>query len=144
MAGQHGNGHEHGAAGRNGHIEGPAAQTVQAPGAREVNAGQYPQEDIEPNQEYRLAPQVGQLDAGTCPTGSNTGYRVDPVDLDVGYIQAPVLPPGGAGVNPERASGESTLLLFIAVAKTRSETAVFPTGISQRKFLNPEIVKTKV
>ena len=104
MSEQHDDDHEHGAAERNGHMEDFTVQTVQAPGAREVNTGQYPQEDIGPNQEYRLAPQVDQLGAGTCP--SNTGYRVEQMDLDVGYIQAPVLPPGGAGVNPERASGE--------------------------------------
>ena len=94
MSEQHGDNHEHGAAGRNGHIEDPTVQTVQAPGAREVNAGQYPQEGSRPNQEYRLAPQVDQLDAGTYP--SNTGYRVEQMDLDGGYIQAPVLPPVSA------------------------------------------------
>ena len=58
----------------------------------------------------RLAPQADQLDAGTYP--SNTGYRVGQMDLDVGYIQAPVLPPGGTGdENPERASGEGILPL---------------------------------
>ena len=81
-------------------------------GTREVNAGQHPQGGIGPNQEYRLAPQVDQLDAGTYP--SNTGYRVEQVDLDVGYIQAPVLSPGGTGVNPERAPGEGILLLIMA------------------------------
>ena len=113
MSEQHGDDHEHGAAERNGHMEDSTVQTAQAPGAREVNAGQYPQEDIGPNQEYRLAPQVDQLDAGTYP--SNTGYRVEQMDLDVGYIQAPVLPPGGTGVNPERASGEGILPLVSEV-----------------------------
>ena len=70
MSEQHDDDHEHGAAERNGHMEDFTAQTAQAPGAREVNAGQYPQEDIGPNQEYRLAPQVDQLDAGVYP--SNT------------------------------------------------------------------------
>ena len=32
----------------------------------------------------------------------------------------------------------SETVLFIAVSKTRSETAIFPTGIIQRAFLNPE------
>ena len=97
-------------------MEDSTVQTVEAPGAREINAGQYPQGDIGPNQEYRLAPQADQLDAGTRPT-SNTGYRVDPMDLDVGYIQAPVLPPGGIGdENPERASGEGILSLGLGLS----------------------------
>ena len=109
MSEQHGGDHEHGAAERNGHMEDFTVQTAQAPGAREVNEGQYLQEDIGPNQEYRLAPQVDQLDAGTCP--SNTGYRAEQLDLGGGYIQAPVLPPGGTGVNQERAPGEGILPL---------------------------------
>ena len=95
MSEQHDDDHEHGAAERNGHMEDTTVETFQAPGAREVNADQYPQEDTGPNQEHRLAPQVDQLDAGTHP--SDAGYRVDPADLDVGHIQAPALPPGGIG-----------------------------------------------
>ena len=37
----------------------------------------------------------------------------------------------------------SEAVIFIATAKTRSETAIFSTEISQRTFLNPEVVKKK-
>ncbi len=109
MSEQHGGDHEHGAAGRNGHMGDSTVQTVQVPGTLEVSGGQYSQGGIGPNQEYRLAPQVGQLDAGTCL--GNKGCRAGQMDLDARYIQAPALPPGGTGVNPERAPGAGILPL---------------------------------
>ena len=102
-------------------MEGSTVQTAQVPGTREVNAGQYSQEGIGPNQEYRLAPQVDQLDAGTYP--SNTGYRVGQMDLDGGYIQAPVLPPGGTGVNPERGPQERAYSHYFSGVWSRFESA---------------------
>ncbi len=86
MSEQHGGDHEHGAAGRNGHMGDSTVQTVQVPGTLEVSGGQYSQGGIGPNQEYRLAPQVGQLDAGTYLR--NAGYRVGQMDLGAGFIRA--------------------------------------------------------